>query len=138
MQEAEKLLRGMERTSTCCMTICDTNGGAVFELTPKGVEVRTHVNGVCCCTNHFRCEKLTLDETCKRYEKLAPLQAEGGAKLGVKDVFAELGKVEQGKATLQSMVFEPGERVFHLAYGTGPATKIPPVKLELWNIFDTK
>jgi len=41
-------------TTTCCMTICDKDGGAVFELTPKSLEVRTHENGVCCCTNHFR------------------------------------------------------------------------------------
>ena len=55
--EAEKLLRDMPRTTTCCMTICDKNGGAVFEMTPKNVEVRTHENGVCCCTNHFRTDK---------------------------------------------------------------------------------
>ncbi len=138
--EAEKLLRGMERTSTCCMTICDKNGGAVFELTPKGVEVRTHENGVCCCTNHFRTDKLCVDDKCARYEKLTPLQAKEGPKLGVKDVFAELDKVHQGKATLQCMVFEPGARVLHLAYGNpaGSATKLAPVKLELGKLFDEK
>jgi hypothetical protein len=136
--EAEKLLRGMERTTTCCMTICDKNGGAVFEITPKGLEVRTHENGVCCCTNHFRTEKLCIDDKCWRYAKLSPLQAKDGPKLGVKDVFAELDKVEQGKATIQCMVFEPGERVLHLAYGPGPATKIAPVKLELGKLFDEK
>jgi isopenicillin-N N-acyltransferase like protein len=136
--EAEKLLRGMERTTTCCMTICDKNGGAVFELTPKGVEVRTHENGVCCCTNHFRCEKLCLDAKCARYDKLSPLQAKDGPKLGVKEVLAELDKVNQGKNTLQCMVFEPGERVLHLSYGTGPATKIAPTKLDLGKLFDEK
>jgi hypothetical protein len=136
--EAEKLLRKMERTSTCCMTICDKNGGAVFELTPKGVEVRTHENGVCCCTNHFRTEKLCVDDKCWRYAKLSALQAKDGPKLGVKDVFAELDKVQQGKPTIQSMVFEPGERVLHLAYGTGPATKIAPTRLELGKFFDEK
>lgn len=136
--EAEKFLRGMERTSTCCMTICDKNGGAVFEITPKDLEVRTHQNGVCCCTNHFRTEKLCVDDKCWRYTKLAPLQAKDGPKLGVKEVFAELDKVQQGKSTIQSMVFEPGERVLHLAYGTGPATKIAPVKLDLGKLFDEK
>lgn len=56
----------------------------------------------------------------------------------MKEVFAELGKVEQGKHTLQCMVFEPADRVLHLAYGTGPATKIAPVKLELGKMFDAK
>lgn len=136
--EAEKLLSDMTRTSTCCMTICDKSGGAVFEITPKDVQVRKHENGVCCCTNHFRTEKLCIDEKCWRYTKLAPLQAKDGPKLGVKEIFAELDKVQQGKATIQSMVFEPGERVLHFAYGTGPATKITPVKLELGKLFDEK
>jgi hypothetical protein len=136
--EAEKLLRAMPRTSTCCMTICDKTGGAVFEMTPKNLEVRTHENGVCCCTNHFRTDKLCVDNKCSRYDKLAPLQTKDGPKLGVKDVFAELDKVHQGKYTLQCMVFEPDARVLHLAYGTGPATKLPPVKLELGKLFDEK
>jgi isopenicillin-N N-acyltransferase like protein len=136
--EAEKFLRDLPRTSTCCMTICDKTGGAVFELTPKNLEVRTHVNGVCCCTNHFRTDKLSVTDKCLRYDKLSPLQAKDGPKLDVKDVFAELDKVHQGKNTLQSMVFEPGERVLHLAYGTGPATKLTPVKLELGKLFDEK
>jgi hypothetical protein len=136
--EAEKLLRAMPRTSTVCMTICDKSGGAVFELTPKNLEVRVHENGVCCCTNHFRSDKLCVDNKCARYDKLAPLQVKDGPTMGVKDVFAELDKVHQGKNTLQCMVFEPGERVLHLAYGTGPATKLPPVKLELGKLFDEK
>ena len=136
--EAEKLLRDMPRTTTCCMTICDKSGGSVFEMTPKSVEVRSHVNGVCCCTNHFRTDKLCVDSKCARYDKLAPLQAKDAPKLGVTDVFAELDKVHQGKHTLQCMVFEPGERVLHLAYGTGPATKLTPVKLELGKLFDEK
>jgi hypothetical protein len=136
--EAKKFLRGMERTSTCCMTICDKTGGAVFEMTPKGLEVRTHENGICCCTNHFRTEKLCVDDKCWRYTKLSPLQVKGGPKLGVKEVFAELDEVNQGKPTIQSMVFEPGERVLHLAYGAGPATKLAPVRLELGKWFDEK
>ena len=40
-------------------------------------------------------------------------------------------EVNQGKATLQSMVFEPRARVLHFAYGEGPATKLNPVRLEL-------
>ncbi len=39
--EAEKLLRDMPRTTTCCLTLCDKNGGAVFEITPTNLEVRS-------------------------------------------------------------------------------------------------
>ncbi|MFM8273645.1 MAG: C45 family autoproteolytic acyltransferase/hydrolase [Gemmata sp.] len=136
--EAEKFLRDRPCTTTCCMTICDRTGGAVFELTPTNLEVRTHVNGVCCCTNHFRSEKLSVTDRCARYDKLAPLQKADAPKLGVRDVFAELDKVHQGKGTIQSMVFEPADRVLHLAYGTGPATKLTQTKLELGKLFDAK
>ena len=136
--EAEKLLRGMQRTTTCCLTLCDRDGGAVFEITPTHLEVRTAENGVCCCTNHFRTEELCVDDKCWRYAKLAPLQAKDAGKLGVKEVFAKLGEVQQGKSTLQSMVFEPGERVLHLAYGPGNAAKLKPHTLELGKLFDEK
>ncbi len=138
VSEAEKLLRDLPRTTTCCMTICDKSGGAVFELTPNNLEVRKHVNGVCCCTNHFRSDALSVTTKCDRYDALSPLQNKDAAKLSVKDVFAELDKVQQGKHTLQCMVFEPVERVLHLAYGTGSATRIAPVKLELGKMFDEK
>src|SRR5262249_55356896 len=43
--EAEKLLRGMQRTTSCCLTVCDKDGGVVFEITPKNLEVRPPENG---------------------------------------------------------------------------------------------
>jgi isopenicillin-N N-acyltransferase-like protein len=134
--EAEKLLRQIPRTTTCCLTLCDPNGGAVFEITPTNLEVRTAENGVCCCTNHFRTEKLCVEDKCWRYAKLAPLQAKDGPKLGIKDVFARLDEVNQGQNTLQCMVFEPATRVLHLAYSQGNATRATPHKLDLGKLFD--
>lgn len=136
--EAEKLLRGMQRTTSCCLTVCDKNGGAVFEITPKNLEVRPPENGVCCCTNHFRTEKLMVENKCWRFEKLAPLCKAGGEQLGVKDVFDRLDDVHQGKATLQSMVFEPRSRVLHLAYGDGPSTRKQRHRIDLGQLFDAK
>ncbi|HXD86869.1 MAG TPA: C45 family peptidase [Urbifossiella sp.] len=136
--EAEKLLRSMERTTTCCLTLCDKNGGAVFEITPKNLEVRSPENGVCCCTNHFRTAKLMVQNKCWRFDKLAPLCAAGSEQLGVKDVFQHLDEVHQGKATLQSMVFEPKSRVLNLAYGEGPATRKEPHRIDLGQLFDAK
>jgi hypothetical protein len=136
--EAEKLLRSMERTTSCCLTVCDKDGGAVFEITPKNLEVRPPENGVCCCTNHFRTEKLMTESKCWRFDKLAPLCKPSTEKMVVKDVFARLDDVHQGKATLQSMVFEPKDRVLHLAYGEGPATRKDPHRIDLGKLFDEK
>ena len=136
--EAEKLLRAMPRTTSCCLTVCDRAGGEVFEITPENLVVRPPENGVTCCTNHFRTEKLCLDEKCWRYDRLEPLCRVGGARLGVADVFARLDEVHQGRNTLQSMVFEPAARVLHLAYGDGPATRREPARLELGKLFDGK
>jgi predicted choloylglycine hydrolase len=135
--EAEKLLRGMERTTSCCLTLCDKSGGAVFEITPKNIEVRAAENGVCCCTNHFRTDKLMTESKCWRFDRLAPL-CKADDKLAVKDVFSRLDDVHQGKATLQAMVFEPRERVLHLAYGEGPATRKDPHRIDLGKLFDPK
>ncbi|HEV3387301.1 MAG TPA: hypothetical protein VG097_20955, partial [Gemmata sp.] len=68
--------------------------------------------------------------------KLSPLQAKDSGKLGIKEVFAKLDEVSQGKHTLQSMIFEPAERRLNLAYGEGPATKLKLHRLDLGKIFD--
>lgn len=138
VEEAEKLLRDLPRTTSCCLTLCDKTGGAVFEMTPKTLAVRAPDHGVVCCTNHFRTDALSVTKSCWRFDKLAPLTAAAGPQLGVGDVFAKLDEVNQGKATLQTMVFEPRARVLHLAYGEGPATKRAPARLDLRALFEAK
>ncbi|MCU0703815.1 MAG: C45 family peptidase [Fimbriiglobus sp.] len=135
--EAEKLVRDMKRTTAACMTIADATGGAVFEITPKSVEVRKANQGVCLCCNDFRCEPLaTKANPCIRLKELLKVEATSG-KLGVDDVFAELHKVRQGNKTMQAMVFEPGKKVLHLKIGDGTtsATAVKAVKLELGQFF---
>jgi predicted choloylglycine hydrolase len=136
--EAEKFLREMPRTTTCCLTLCDKSGGAVFEITPTHLEVRQAQNGVCCCTNHFRSDALCVGDQCWRYEKLSPLLAKNAPALGVNDIFKKLEEVQQGRSTLQSMVFEPTDRMLHLAYGEGYAPKLKPHKIDLGRLFDEK
>jgi isopenicillin-N N-acyltransferase like protein len=132
--EAEKLLNEMKRTTTACMTICDKNGGAVFEISPKNLIVRKAVQDVCLCTNHFRSDALSTTSTCWRYKKLLPLQATS-EKLGVEEVFGQLDNVNQGKSTLQSMVFEPSKQVLHLKYGYNGATKLVAKTFDLAEMF---
>jgi len=130
--EAEKLLRSINRTTTACLTICDPNGGAVFEITPKSIEVRKAVNDICCCTNHFCTKPLGIPQECERLDQLL-LTQKSDAKLDVKDVFSRLHDVHQGKFTMQSMVFEPAERKLHLKIGDGKssATEARMVTLDL-------
>ena len=135
--EAEALLRGMRRTCAACLTVCDPVGGAVFEITPKTLEVRTAVGGVCLCTNHFQTDPLCVEEgKCKRMNALVGLRAKDG-KLGVNEVFAELDGVNQGKYTIQSMAFEPAARVLHLKLSDekSSATTAKAVRLDLGTMF---
>ena len=60
-----------------------------------------------------------------------------GEKHGIDEMKAELHKVNQAEYTVQSMVFEPAERVLHLAYGGGKSsTEKKLVKLELGPLFE--
>jgi isopenicillin-N N-acyltransferase-like protein len=132
--EAERLLRSLPRTTAACVTLCDADTSAVLELTPKTVLRRAPVAGICCCTNHFCSEELRLPGTCKRLPKLQGLQKTEDL-LGVAEVFTQLDQVHQGQATLQSMVFEPVDRILHLKYGDGPATQKQAISIrlsELW------
>jgi isopenicillin-N N-acyltransferase-like protein len=138
VEEAEKVLKAHDRTTWFCLTVCDKKGGCVFEVTPKNVVRRTGDKEVCCCTNHFRTDDLRVNDKCRRYVKLEAVQ-KAGDKLGVDDVAKALDSVHQGPATIQSMVFEPAERVLHLSYGGGKsATAKPLTKVELGVIFDRK
>lgn len=119
--EAEALLRTMKRTTSACMTICDPNGGAVLEITPKTIVARNANNGVTCCTNHFCCDALTVGAKCRRLPKLLTLQA-SQKQLAPADLFERLHAVHQDEKTLQAMVFEPAALKIHLKLGDAKAS----------------
>lgn len=119
--EAETLIKSLKRTTACCLTVCDPNGGAVFEMTPKTVAVRSASGGVTLCTNHFQTDALGVGRECKRLDKLSPLQKLED-KIAVADIFTKLHAVNQGNKTLQSMVFDPAGRKLHLKLGDGETT----------------
>jgi isopenicillin-N N-acyltransferase-like protein len=131
--EAEKLLRSLKRTTRQNVAICDRQGGAVFEITPRNVVVRTAVEGVCACTNHFRTAALAMSMRCDRYDTLDKSRAL--AKLNVADVAKQMDAVNQGAWTLQTMVFEPAALKLHVAFGKGPATRLPLHTLDLRALF---
>jgi hypothetical protein len=131
--EAEKLLRAAKRTTSFNLAICDRAGGAVFEVTAKRVAVRTAVNGFCACTNHFRTDGLATNTECRRYQSLD--KSLGPGKVTVADVWTKLDAVNQGRATVQAMVFEPAAQKLHLAFGAGPATRLPLREVDLGKLF---
>ncbi len=134
--EAETLLRTANRSTYAAITICDRNGGAVFEITPKQVQIRRGNQGVCLCTNHFRCDGLAGNMICRRYEQLSALEQAPAKPLGIPDVIQQLDTVNQGRATMHSMVFSPTTQTLHLSIANqGSATKGPYRKLELRKLF---
>jgi hypothetical protein len=138
IEEAEKMLKEHQRTTWFCLTACDEKGGCVLEVTPRNVVRRNGVKDVCCCTNHFRTEELCVDEKCDRYPKLEAVQ-KADNKLAVADVAKALDSVNRGRATIHTMVFEPKDRVLHLAYaGEKGSTKKPLTKLDLKPLFEGK
>ncbi|MCZ2343204.1 MAG: C45 family peptidase [Bacteroidales bacterium] len=130
ISEAEQLLRKLPRTTSACMTICDSTGGAVLELTPKTVFLRHGDQAMTCCTNHFQSEKLASAQSCWRLPQLEKV-FRLSRKPDVADLFVRLDAAHQGKATLQSMVLEPARRTLHLKYGNrhGSATRLPRARV---------
>jgi predicted choloylglycine hydrolase len=125
VEEAEKLLRSMERTTMENLAICDRNGSAVFEFTPTRLVVRRGEEGLCLCTNHFCTPQLKLAQpkniktTLDRYASLTKARTE--QKLGVAEVQRYLHAANQGEETLQTMIFEPSTLTLHLAAADGKA-----------------
>ena len=135
VEEAEKLLKESKRTTYFCLTVCDKKGGRVLETTPKNVIPRLAIDHICCCTNHFRTDELSLSKKCFRYDKLEKIQ-KGINKLDVDGVAQALHTVNQGAFTVQSMVFQPAERKLHLAFGGGKsATAQKLTEIDLTALF---
>ena len=81
-------------------------------------------------TNHHRGTDLDTAGRCRRYDYLHDASAKEFGHVSRDGVQAMLGEVAQGKMTLQSMVFEPANRVIYLAVGKN-APKQGYHKLEL-------
>jgi len=153
VEQAIKLLEGMKRASVTNLAVADTKEAVVIEVSPTALAVRRLGDKPGVCTNHF----CTKDEgfvnpkqtdsflTQTRFKTLTDSVA-GGDKLGVSDVKKRLHEVKlvddrtlgvKVELTLQTFVFEPGERKVHLRFGNGkePSTagELTTIDLkELW------
>jgi len=134
VEEAEKLLRSTRRTTMNNLAIADRYGGAIFETTPKSVVVRQPVDGICACTNHFRTRELATSLSCPRYEALDKSREQ--PLLGLGALAERLHAANQGKKTLQTMIFEPAALKLHLAIGECPSSALPLKLLDLKPFFN--
>jgi isopenicillin-N N-acyltransferase like protein len=134
IDEAEAFYKKANPTTWAAVTICDPKAGCVLEVTPTQVIRRRTDVGVTCCTNHFRTDPLKSKTECWRYSKLAEYQ-NSDKKLGLADVAGALHDVNQGRNTMQTMIFEPGSLTLHLSFAGRPSTAQPLVKIELADLF---
>lgn len=136
VEEAEKLLRSLKRTTRNNLAVCDRNGGVILELTPKNVVVRKPADGLCPCTNHFCTPELAPKQVSNRVytcDRFACLVKNGNhhKKLGVEAIKEMLHEVNGGDMTLQTMIFEPADMKLHVALGSCPSSALPLRKLDV-------
>lgn len=127
--EAEELLRSAKQTTLMNLAVCDTQRAVVFELTPRSMMVRRSEGGMLACTNHFQTKELTTGATCWRYEKLQAYMA--SERLSLADVAEAMRAVNQGDATLQTMIFEPEGLRLRLSFGSRLSSPGPLKELAL-------
>ena len=136
IEEAEKLLRATKRTTMLNLAVCDRNSGAVLEMTPRNVVLRRGEDGLCACTNRFRTKKLAVFPWCHRYAKL--MKSKNLETIGLAEVAKRLDEVNQGRLTVQTMIFEPVPLRLHLAIGSCPSSGLPLKRLELAPLFQPR
>ena len=129
VDEFEQWIRGHSRTTQGILLGCDPGRQAVFEITTRNVGVRQPEDGLVCCTNHFRQAPMKTASNCWRYPRLE--KSRELEQLSVADVARLMHDVNQGKRTIQTMVFEPGKLVVHLGLGRGPTSGRPLKALDL-------
>lgn len=134
--EVADLLRGMERTTSTLLVLCDRDGGRVLEVTPDDVVEQPQVGDVVACTNHYRSPELARKRPPRSFCTGERLMTLAGSTVGretftLADLTATLHAVHQGDLTVQTMVFEPAALVVHVGFGPPPPTARPPVRLDL-------
>lgn len=122
--EAIDLIERTPRQTSNNLMLMDAIGDrAVAEITPQSVTVRRAPDTEpLISTNHQRGADCNTTGRCRRYDSL---HAEGERAFGSIDLTklrSMLAHVAQGKETLQSMVFEPANRVIYLATGANVAS----------------
>jgi len=132
VQDAVALLEKTPRQTANNLMLMDASGNrAVCEITPEKVVVRrAPEDQALVSTNHHRGTDLDKPGRCARFDYLHDSSKQRFGKIDVDRLEAMLGKVAQGDMSIQSMVFEPSDRVIYLAVGANAPTH-PYGKLDL-------
>jgi isopenicillin-N N-acyltransferase-like protein len=136
VDEAIDLLEKTPRQTANNLMLMDASGQrAVVEITPEKIIVRkAPEDQPLISTNHHRGTDLQRKGQCRRYDTLLDESLNQFGKIEPATIQAMLGRVAQGDATLQSMVFEPSTRVIYLAVGKR-ATTNEYQRIDLKNYF---
>ena len=123
--EAVALLEKTPRQSANNLMVMDAAGSrAVVEITPEAIHVRRAPDDQpLISTNHQRGDDCTTSGMCDRFDCLLGECSGKQGKIDVKTLESMLADSSQGKMTLQSMVFEPSNRVMYLSTGKDAARK---------------
>ncbi len=125
-EEAIALLEKTPRQSANNLMVMDAAGDrAVVEITPQRVRVRRGgADRALFSTNHQRGERD--DDTagrCDRYDCMRAAAAEHFGRVDRARLVSMLKEASPGDFTLQSMIFEPADRVLYLSAGEDAAAK---------------
>ena len=139
VDEAIALLQKTPRQTANNLMLMDAAGNrAVAEITPTSVTVRKgSEHAALISTNHQRAQDADEAGLCKRYDYLHETARSDYGKITGDEIKSMLDHVAQGNMTLQSMIFEPSNRVIYLARGKH-ATKNAYEKIELSDYFTSK
>lgn len=120
VDEAVAYLKETPRQTANNLMMMDATGNrAVAEITPDGVTVRKAADqAALMSTNHHRGEDCDTSGKCDRYDSLHAVTKGQYGKIGVPELWGMMDRVNQGKMTLQTMIFEPSTRVMYLAVGS--------------------
>jgi isopenicillin-N N-acyltransferase like protein len=124
VDEAIEFLRATPRQSANNLMLMDASGTrAVVEIRPDAVAVRrADDDAALISTNHQRGTDADASGRCRRYDYLRDASADAFGDIDVAGVETLLARAAQGKLTMQSMVFEPENRVVYLSTGKNAAT----------------
>jgi isopenicillin-N N-acyltransferase like protein len=135
--QAIELLRNSVRQTANNLMLMDAAGRrAVAEITPESVVIRQAADGkALICTNHQRGQDADSPGRCPRYDFLHDRSAADFGRIDLADLHGMLDHVSQTDLTMQTMVFEPANRVIYLAAGKD-ASKLPLRRLDLRPYFN--
>lgn len=133
--EAVAFLEKTPRQSANNLMVMDAAGNrAVVEITPEGVHVRRGIaSEALISTNHQRDQDSGSLGRCDRYDMLKKESTEEFGEIDLKMLRSMLKDVSVEEMTIQSMVFEPANRIIFLSAGSnaaaGPFSRLDVGKL---------